>query len=324
MRSLFNSITFCGCLSFALAACGGSDGGGNKGDAAVTKDGGNADCPTASKKDQGAGLMGSCCFRKSNADSLDAPELRLSSINLTAPAALASPIINGALQNFLDDETFNWLVRFDGLDGDEPTYTTGFGEQADDASYSFRNPSDEFAPATGTGELDGESFSAGPAMETIIVPILDPETLEPTVRFALTNLSIVKANLSESRTCVGTRDGDKYTVQDGKLTSFITKEAAEPAIVTIEGALETSLCDLLAGMPTTEYVEAEACAGNQAEWRYPPNALCDETACTADPGDGSVCTSDTCNAWYLEADFGAHGVEITDGRVDDAGVDAGE
>lgn len=309
-------------LSVSALACGddkknGGNGGGDQ-DASV-----QAECPTASKLDEGEGLMGSCCYRKSNAESLEAPELRLSSIKITAPAALSTAIINGALQNFLDDETFNWLVRLDGLDGDDPTYTTGFGEQNPDASYSFRPSSDEFAPATGSGALADETFSAGPATETIIVPILDAETLEPTVRFALTNLSIVKAALSESRSCVGTRGEDAYDVDSGELTAFVTKEAAAEARVTIEGALDSSLCDLLSGNITTEFDPETACTGDQTEWTYPPDALCGEETCEADPGDGSVCAADECNAWFLEAKFAAQGVEITDDASSaDAGADA--
>lgn len=301
-------------VAFGTGCDDSSSGGGDKDGSTA-----NADCPTAAP-DEGAGLSGTCCFRKSNADDENSPELRLSSIKLAEPAALSSPVIVSALQSFLDAETFNWLVRFDDLDG-SPTFTTGFGERNSDNTFSFRASDDEFAPAEGAGMFSGENFTTSQVDQTIVVPILDAETLEPTVKFVLTALQIESAQLSEDRSCVGSRIGKTFDASKGGLSAFITLADAKPARVTIAGAFDTSLCDLLAGMLTPEYDEAKVCLGDQATWTNPPNSKCENGTCTHDPGDESVCSKADCNAWYLEAAFAAQGVEITDEPA--AGSDAG-
>jgi hypothetical protein len=68
--------------------------------------------------------------------------------------------------------------------------------------------------------------------------------------------------------------------------------------------INTTLCNFIAGMATAT---ASCTTVPQADWFVPPDALCSESGCvtTCDPAT-------TCNAWALQAEFAAHGVEIDD------------
>src|SRR5687768_16128203 len=57
--------------------------------------------------------MGACCWRASNAGRLNAPELRMAGLSVSAPPSLTSPIVGSLISAALDEERFNWLLRFD-------------------------------------------------------------------------------------------------------------------------------------------------------------------------------------------------------------------
>ncbi|MCA9602073.1 MAG: hypothetical protein KC417_08620, partial [Myxococcales bacterium] len=125
-------------LALATAALAGCDDSKSNStpDAGNDSGAGENTCPAqAPDRDE---LDPSCCFRSSNADKQDAPQFRLTSLNISAPAPLANPLIVSIVQGALNNESFNWLVQLDGAGGDgDVTVRTGLGIRAADGSFSF-------------------------------------------------------------------------------------------------------------------------------------------------------------------------------------------
>src|SRR5687767_5602328 len=77
----------------------------------------SAECPTEetpAPEEQ----MGTCCWRDSNADQQDAPEMRLTYVRLVAPVGsmLSSMTLGSILNRAMQLEDFNWLFRVEGAD----------------------------------------------------------------------------------------------------------------------------------------------------------------------------------------------------------------
>jgi hypothetical protein len=244
-----------------------------------------------------------CCYRTSNADRLDAPELRLSFLNLMSPPSLS--VASLVLATSLDTEAVNWLVRGE-ITGSDVTFVTGAGTRNADGTYSFNDGT--YAPVTLMGSITGETVSMDPFGEPLIVPLYDTNGVDLLVELPLRNVAIPEATLTEDRSCIGQRIPGRYTA-GGSLTAFISLDDAIGRELVVGTALDTTLCNLLVGMANEN--EMECTDFDRTMWMYKPDSLCDGASpetCTH-----GACDADTeCNAWKVEAGIAAFGVEITD------------
>lgn len=263
--------------------------------------------------------MGSCCWRHSNADQLDAPEMRLTYLRIVAPvgSTLTSGVISSVLNKAMQEETFNWLYRVEGADGDGPvTITTGFGRRQDDGTYAFSSGAEEgdpdaWCPVTIDGSLAGDTITSDPIEGSITVPIFDEAGENVQIELTLRQLAVAESTWGEDRSCVGWKVNRPYTYEPaGVLTAFIEVEAAKRGMITIPPT-ETTVCTALAAKNIGDAAYCDRVP--QADWDTPPDSLCDASGCR----QNSPCMSDvcdpatTCNAWALVAHFAAAGVDIT-------------
>lgn len=303
-----------GAAAWALAGCGGSTP--SSTDAGVTTDAPvTLMCPTAMVPDPDQQTL-PCCYRASQADQLASPEARLRYLDINAPAAspLATPTVIDLLNGSLQREVFNWLFRVEGADGDGAiTITTGVGRRAADGTYAFSTGAaggdpDSYLPVTLDGTITGEEISTGVLDGTITVPIFDDTGTTLQFELKLHSLQVEGVTLSNDRSCIGSLLNARGRFQTAAtLSGYILVSEARESPINVPGVMGT-LCGVVAGSVTS----ATYCDDNaQASWTVPPDSLCDMTGCRLDPGDGTVCTDATCNAWRLEADFAAVGVDVT-------------
>lgn len=281
-------------------------------------DGGTYACPPTAPDPEGQ--SGPCCARASNADRLDTPELRIAGLRLMSPSTLGNALVGGALNAALDEERFNWLVKFD-LGADPPTITTGLGIRQDDASFSFVSggapePGDahRWDPMTAEVSFNASTntMNGSPIDATITVPIFeDTETMALSLELPLNSLALLSGEFSDDRTCIGSRLPTRYDTSAGTLSTYITVQAAMAGRVVIgDGAVDTTLCNFLAGMSSEQEMNCDEFP--REEWLIPPDSLCAEGVCEQNTTDlTDVCDPLTdCNAWKAAAEFAAQGVEI--------------
>lgn len=252
--------------------------------------------------------MGACCSSASNAAKQDAPEFRISALDITSPSSLANVAVNGLLQDAIDEGTFNWLIQVSGAEMDGTVnVTTGFGT-LDPADNSFSFATGPFAPVMTTATLTGETFMADTFAETVIVPIVD-EMGTPTLSLPLQQLTLETATMSEMRDCVGVR-GRVFNTDQASLRTYITVDDAKGQQVNISG-FNTPLCNILRG----EFgagVNEDCDDTPRATWDSKPDALCDAGICTGGAGACDPDSATGCNAWTLAGGVAAQAVEINE------------
>lgn len=202
-----------------------------------------------------------------------APELLLTALTITAPAALAEDGPQELVDEALASGELVWLIAV-GLDG---SFRTGVGTcdgsdcafSAEDAQVAAGEAA--FDPGTGALRLPAEG-SADLDLVSLPAPSEDPLHLE---ELTLT------ATIGNDGNCIGARTERGWEVA-GEIRSKITVDEAEG--IDIEG-LGSSLCDYLAGTGCAD--------GDPESWPRPP-----DTDVGGDP------------AWTLSADIAAIGVEI--------------
>jgi len=279
-------------------------------------DPGSVTCPDEGTPAPGE-QMGTCCWRHSNADQTGTPELRLSYIDIVGPAGspLASQTVRRVLNEAVQEETFNWLIRTEGAEADgDVTITTGFGRRTADGTYEFSQGSaggdpDLWCPVTIPAALAGETVTSNAIDGSITVPIFNEEGTEVQVELTLRNVAIEEATFGEDRSCVGWQSSRPFTyVPQGIITGYVEVEPARTGIISTPGVM-TTVCSALAGSLSLTYCDDT----DQADWSIKPDALCDASGCRAnEPCGDDVCDPATeCNAWRFVAHFAANGVDIT-------------
>ncbi len=276
--------------------------------------------------DGGVAGEGPCCYRDSQADALDAPELRLRYIDILAPEG--SPLMSLVLLSVLNDalalNTFAWLIRVEGADGDGPVnVVTGFGLNNPDGTYTFptgttADPLDlpRYAPVMLAGTLTGEVVTTDRFDGSLTVPVLNTEGTDVQLELVLRNIRVTRSELSAERSCIGAAaPRGRYTTA-AELDGFIEVESARTGMV-VSGPVMTTVCAAIAG----DLSDAAYCDQPQSAWATQPDSLCDAAGCTrnaegmedlCDTAGDSTTGLPACNAWRLVAEFAAHGVEITD------------
>ncbi len=255
-----------------------------------------------------------CCYRASQADQQASPELRLAFLDIVEPAGseLAGDVVGPLLNTSIRTELFQWLFRAEGADADgDITITTGFGRRGASGTYTFStgtapdNP--EWAPVTLSGTLTGENIMTTPYDGVLTVPIFDETATVVQIELQLTAVRVLNSTFSDSRNCIGTLLSPTRYMTGATLGGFVTVASATDGAIMFPG-VNTTLCGVIAG----SLLDAEYCNTTaQGDWTVPPDSRCDGNVCfqngTCDPavvGDGG------CNAWYLEANFAAAGVNI--------------
>jgi hypothetical protein len=316
-RSLASSMTLSS-LALALAGCPSDPVPGN--DAGMSDDTGGptedapvmASCPSRGVPSPEEQML-PCCYRYSQADQQAAPELRLRFLAIDEPAMspLASPTVEGVLNTGLSEETFNWLFRTTGADGDGPVeISTGYGVRNPDGTYTLGSA--EYPPITLMGTLTGETVSTDTVAGPLEIPVFDETGMVLQVVLSLRSIRVTDVVWSESRSCVGRLTGRTFEPA-GNLEGFITVEDARAGSINVPPIMST-LCSVIAGELATPAGMPPMCDRPQTEWTAKPDSLCDASGCMANPaGSTSVCDPDTtCNAWRLAARFAAVGIDITD------------
>lgn len=305
-------------LALALAGCpstpatdagmtGGDDTGGSTEDAPAMQR-----CPTAmvpSPEEQ----MLPCCYRHSQADQQDTPEMRLRFIQIDEPAMspIASTAVETVLNTGLQEETFNWLFRTTGAGMDGPiTISTGYGVRNTDGTYTLGSA--EYPPLMLPGMLTGETVTTETVLGPLDIPVFDETGTVLQLVLTLRSVRVIEANMTEMRSCIGTRRGNSFTT-DASLEGFITVADAMEGSINVPPIMST-LCSVIAGELSTPMGMMPLCERPRSEWDAPPDSLCSDTGCMANPaGSTSVCDPQTtCNAWRLLANFAAVGIDITD------------
>lgn len=260
-----------------------------------------------------------CCYRVSQATNTASPELRLRYIDITQPAAspLAGDTVGDLLNTSLRQEQFNWLFRVEGADADGPiTITTGFGRRdAADGTYAFSSgmapDMPQWAPVALDGTLTGESLTTDPFVGGLTVPIFDEAMTTVQIELNLQAIRVLESTFTEERSCVGSLRTALSFNTGATLGGFVTVESARAGMIMFPG-IETSLCGVIAG----DLLNPTYCDDNaQSAWTVQPDSRCEGSDCVRN-GMGGTCdptgvdTATACNAWYLEADFAAVGVNI--------------
>lgn len=264
-------------------------------------------------------LMGPCCWRTSNADRQDVPEMRLTYFDITAPAGspVASTTLRSVLNRAMQQETFVWLFRAEGASVDGPvTVTTGFGRRQTDGTYAFSTGAAEgdpagWCPAELSASLAIEVLNSDPFAGAVTVPIFDETGMTLQAELTLRSVAIVDATWSEERSCMGVKTSRPFTYDTAAtLTGFIEVDTARGQNIDVPG-VSTSLCAAVAGSLS----DPAYCDTAQGTWATPPDSLCDASACARNTtGMTDVCDpAADCNAWQLVASFAASGVDITNG-----------
>ena len=259
-------------------------------------------------------MDGPCCARRSNQDQLDSPELRIAAFDIRSPEVLSTPLINGLINSFLDQETFNWIVQIAGADSDgEILVRTGSGVRDPEAGRFWFADEMDLEPITLKAQLSKEVVSSAASNTFFVLPIFDElpsagRIIEPAVQIPIRGLTLIGLPLTEARSCVGERGtGDnsgRYTTP-GMLDGYITVSDAMDVLVgdPVNNMLCNILsCDLTCGDCETTPVE---------QWTHQPDSICDSEGCTQNQSDNMICDPLTeCNAWKLTANIAAHAVDI--------------
>lgn len=323
-------------IAMNLVACGGGD------DNAVTDAGTDTGpvmvmCPMNAPEPDNQ--TGPCCSRASNEERLDAPELRVAALKLTAPqGTLTNALILNVLATAFDKEDFNWIFQLEGAPtsgSGAATVRTGYGVR-DDATghFSFADgnatapgDADRWNPVELAGTVADEGFTTTAHHALMTIPIFDPESATPEIpslELPLYDLEVLSAPMTEDRSCIGSRGTSAFvTSSGGRLRAYIQVDDSRSLMVTMGTLISTKLCSLIAGGVFTEEAgEAAYCdATPQSDWAAKPDSFCEAgVGCSKNASATSPDVCDptgavggalpACNAWQLLGEFAAQGVDI--------------
>lgn len=317
MRSLLMTSI----LALALAGCDGN--GGTDSGMPPTDSGPPASvCPRTNVPNPDE-LMGPCCYRVDQTSKREAPEMRLTYLELVEPmdSPLSSMTLRTVLNTSMQEERFNWLFRTTGAGADGTVeIVTGFGRRNADGTYSFSagaassDPA-EWCPVQIPATLASEVVNSSDLDGAIAVPVFDTTGTNLQVVLELQALSIQNARWTENRSCIGTKTNRPFTYDpDAQLTAYIDVARARTQMINVPPVM-TTVCAAIAGsLDAPTYCDDNA----QGAWMVPPDSLCDASGCRRNAaGATDVCDPATsCNAWRIVGRFAAAGITITNSTCD--------
>ncbi len=236
--------------------------------------------------------------------SATAPQIRLTALQISAPASLSNPLLQAIINDSLDGFRFIWLVEADLEAG---TMTTGSG-RADavppttDAQFcSVRWNTGDYAPARDNPiTVTGSTISTTAPIDVVSIPIYSEESPDtPLLVLPLSQLELLNVELDADRTFVGTpmapEGSTRYAASwdtAGSIRGWISVEDARG--VEIEDLTQT-LCGLLSGDHPDPTDMSQDCTSPQADWTNQPTEI---------PGSGGVL------GYELQAGIGGGAVTI--------------
>ncbi len=276
-------------------------------------------------------VVSDCVAFEDNAGK-DVFSLRIVDLQLSAPAALASPVVAGLLSTgitpdyeqcvtkdslalFTGDGSFNWILTFDKTAG---ILRTGGAvlETNPDNGYCFINETiDGFdvAPLELPLTIDGSGAFTLEGTEDVVVPIYtSPTDTASVILLPLRGVSIKDGVISADNNCMGSFNADGLDPNNlckaststpafnagAKLEGFVTLEDGDAVKVPQLG--DASLCSLLAPEDSTDG-KCNRDAGGVITYKGDWCAATDSAA-----------TADCADAVRLLADFAAAGVKLRD------------
>lgn len=206
------------------------------------------------------------------------PHYRMTHLDLTAPDRLNNDSLeNGVIRNALDQETFLWLIRFEGVDdGDTDTdgtmgFLTGAGEVEDvdhNGCYPLWNDPG-YPNITGNLDIAGDDFT-WPSAETpfnIDVPIFDWDYTTFLLELPLKEVRITDGTFSADRSEIGTYSAGAWTC-GASLTGKITVSDARAVEI---ADISQTLCGLLSGDIGNPSDMSDDCASDSTDWPSQPD-----------------------------------------------------
>lgn len=255
--------------AWGLAAC--DDGGDGDGDA-------DGDTDADSDSDGDGDADGWRCSQPST----DVPQIRLTAMQISAPASLANPLLQAIIDDSLDGFRFIWLVEADLAGG---TMTTGSG-RADavppgtDAEFcTVHWNTGDYAPAEDNPiTVSGSTISTSSPIDLISIPIYSEDSPDsPLLVLPISHAELTGIELNADSTLVGTPNAaagsDRYASTwdtAGEIRGWISVEDARN--VPIEDLSET-LCGLLSGDHPDPTDMTQDCTSPQADWPNQPSEI---------------------------------------------------
>lgn len=307
----YGSLLLCGVLAGSLAACGDSTS--TPTDAGTTPtDTGSTPTDTGSMADAGACLIamgttpGACPTGAVTPMNAMAPSFRLTQIEITAPAALASPVVGGIINPALGAGTFLWGITFNtamntfrsgALNINMLTRGTA-GRGLFDGTFRYYNNDAPMAagmnnawdPVSGMTTTAMGAISGTQIMGTVRIPIFTPNATNPAAFDLLTTLPLSNPRFHDIRVsmdnkCIG---GARFT--SGRFNECSSSQWCTRTGCTADGmpsgvveadisvmAAQNIRLTTLPGMPTLcTFISGSDCSmGMPASWMRPPDAMVD-------------------------------------------------
>ncbi|MDI7268341.1 MAG: hypothetical protein QME96_10135 [Myxococcota bacterium] len=200
------------------------------------------------------------------------PEMRMAQLTLTSPPAMTGGLFQGIINTSMIEETFIWLIRFQGVGTGSIALTTGSGAKMAGTTCDYRFLAPDYPPETLTMSETGLDFElSGPPIESLGVAIWaegDAYPDPPLIVLPLRELDI-GGRFEANHLTVGSYNAgtDEWT-DGGNLSGKIT--VADARAVPID-ALGMSLCGLLSGDTGRPADTTDDCVDARRPWRNMPD-----------------------------------------------------
>jgi hypothetical protein len=227
--------------------------------------------------------------------------LRFATLQFVEPSTLTQGV-QQLVDVAVSDQRFNVVVTLDQTADGSLRASVGPARALLQGTFERWSPQ-AYPSIDFEARIEEEMLHAGPAPSRLLIPVqnIDNRVMLDIV-LPLRSLQIEDGILAEDRRCVPNL-GAAVTPN---VRAFITVEEGMSQMLNNVWGWDMSLCDLLAG-------NADLCTSSPRDsWSSVPNALCDGAGCIVDPGDGSVCAVESCNAWQVRARFSATAIAIAD------------
>ncbi|MBI5488076.1 MAG: hypothetical protein HY905_12150 [Deltaproteobacteria bacterium] len=218
--------------------------------------------------------------------------MRLRRLNVTLPEAMQGAVIKQLINGSMDDGSFIWLLRFEGIGTGEIVLETGSG-QATGAADTYSFLPDPFLPDTMTMAEDVLDFSlTGDPIAELNVPMWEESTsypAPPLLTLPLRELQI-SGTFSDDHLNIGVYDetaGD--WIDGGFLEGKVTTADAQATVIDLLGM---TLCGLVSGDVGLSGDPSDDCSEARHPWPQEP-----DTTVGTDPAynfTGTIAASPVC------------------------------
>jgi hypothetical protein len=242
------------------------------------RDDGGADDAAVDVQDEGGGADGDADADGDAGEDCDfaapatLPEMRLRTLNVTAPDAMRNAILRGIINGAMDNESFIWLVRFTGVGTGTITLRTGSGGKVEgtDCTYRFLEP--DYPAREMTCTESGLHFAlSGEPIAQIGVPLWatgDSFPDPPLLTLPLRELDL-SGDFSADHNYVGSYDDTTEEWTDGGL--LVGKMTVEETKTVVIEDMTMTLCGLISGDTGVSSDWTDDCSRDPSTWDHPPD-----------------------------------------------------